>query len=214
MMTSLLDLRTYLEKLRDGRKLHDLVGLVLQLLLLVAGVSRILVWWRTWSPGDHVGLKFFGWAGLIVWQVVWPVAVFLALQALFLRASEIRRLPASRYVVAPMFELLLRGIGEAALVATTVLAVPAMLALWLNGTDLLFHLASSMPTLVAALPWTMDASRFWAGPLMLVALPAHGLISLLVCYFAAEAVVALFAIAEDVHALRNHSPETTPEDHG
>jgi hypothetical protein len=211
MQTNFPNLRGYLDQLRDGRKLHDIVGLVLQVMLLVAGLSLVGVWWRTWSPGSGVG--FFGWVALVVWQAAWPLAVFLALQALFLRASEIRRLPSSRYVVAPMVELLLRGFGEATLTAALVLAVPAMLALWFNGTALFFHLIPSMPALAVVLPW-LNAARFWSGLLALVALPAQGLMALLGCYFSAELVIALFAIADDVRAIRTHTSEATPEDHG
>ena len=211
MKMDILDLRTHLDQLRDGRKLHDIVGLVLQILLLMAGISLVGTWWRTWSPGS--GLKFFGWAALVVWQLAWPLAVFLALQALFLRASEVRRLPASRYIVAPMIECLLRGFGEAVLVASLVLAVPAMLAVWCSGTRLLLHLLPSMPNLAMVFPW-MDGPRFWSGFLALAVLPAQGLITLLAAYFGAEALTAVFAIADDVRALRTHAPEATPEDHG
>ncbi len=213
MDTTILDLRQHVEKLRDGRKLHDVVGLILQLLIVVAGVSLIGTWWQTWSPGSDSGIGFFGWVALVLWQAAWPLAVFFALQALFLRATEIRRLPASRFSVAPMVELMLRGFGEAAMASLLVMAIPSMLAFWLNGPSLVVHLLPSLPNLALALPW-LRSPRFWSGLLTLVVLPAQGLVMLVGCYFVAESLIALFAIAEDVHEIRGRNPESTPEDHG
>jgi len=214
MNASFLDLRKHVETLRDGRKLHDIVGLILQLLIVLAGVSLIGTWWRSWTPQAGLEIGFFGWVALVVWQVAWPLAVFLALQALFLRALEIRKLPSGRYTVAPMVELVLRGIGEAAMAALLVMAVPAMLVVWCNGFPLVLHLLPSLPNLAACLLRASDGPRFWSGISTLVALPAQGLVALIGSYFVAEAVIALFAIAEDVGELRHHRAEATPEDHG
>lgn len=211
MNLAFLDLRKSIDTLRDGRKLHDWVGLILQLLTVVAGLALVGVWWRSWSPGSEIG--FFGWVALLVWQGVWPLAVFLALQAVFLRAVEIRKLPAGRYIVAPMVELMLRGCGEAAMVALVVLAIPGMLAVWFNGPRLVLHLLPSLPNLAVGLLFP-DVPRLWSGLLTLVALPAQGLLVLVGSYFSAETLIALFAIAEDVRELRGRKSEATPEDHG
>ncbi len=211
MKNCCVNLRACLEGLREGRKLQDVVGTVLQVLIVLAGLWLIGIWWGRWSPPSGA-LGFFGWVALILWQVAWPVAMGCALQALFFRVSDIRRLPASRYTVAPMVELLLRGAGEAMLCALMILAIPAMVAVWFNGFDLLMHLLPSLPSLAVVLPW-YNEPRFWAGVLSLLALAAQGLLMLVVCYFAAEALIALFAIAEDVRVLRgrDQDSEAAPE---
>lgn len=211
-MSSLFDIRAHVDNLRESRKLRDLVGFILQLVVVLAFFCAIRVWWRGWFPGEYSGLKFFGWVALIVWQLAWPVAVFFALQALFLRFSEIRRLPESRYAVAPMVELLLRGAGEAVLAASLVLAIPAMLAVWCNGLGLVVHLIPRMPSLVTVIGFASDGARFWWGLGALVVLPLQGLIALLGAYFSAEAIVALFAIADDVSALRSKRDEAADQD--
>ncbi len=193
-------MRAWLDGLREGRKLQDVVGTVLQVLVGLGAIWLVGVWWGRWSPPAGA-LGFFGWVALVLWQLAWPVAMFLALQALFLRASGIRQLPAGRYKVAPMVELMLRGVGEAVLCSSMILAVPAMIAAWFNGYALLLHLLPSFPSMVVVLPWYSEP-RFWTGVFGLVALAAQGLLALVVAYFAAESLIALFAIAEDVHTLR------------
>ena len=209
MNLPILDLRKPVEALRDGLRLHDVVGLILQLLVVAAGVALVGVWFGRWSPGTKIG--FFGWIALIVWQVAWPLAVFLALQALFLRALEIRKLPPAQYTVAPMVEKMLRGFGEAAMAFLAVLAVPALLVVWFSGRPLLMHLLPSLPNLISVMPWLGEGGRFWTGILALAALPAQGLITLIGCYFSAEAVIALFAIAEDVRVLRGRPADADSE---
>ncbi len=191
---------TWLDGLRDGRKLQDVAGTVLQVLTGLAALWLIGIWWGRWSPPSGT-LGFFGWVALVLWQLAWPVAMCLALQAFFRRASDIRRLPPGRYTVAPMVELMLRGVGEAVLCASMILAIPAMIAVWCNGFSLLLHLLPSFPSMAVVLPWYSEP-RFWTGLLSLVALAAQGLLALVVAYFVAESLIALFAIAEDVHALR------------
>lgn len=209
MNLSILDLRKPVEALRDGRRLHDVVGLIVQILVVAIGIALVGVWFGRWSPDAQIG--FFGWIALIVWQAAWPLAVFLALQAIFLRALEIRKLPPAQYTVAPMVEKMLRGCGEAAMATLAVLAVPALLAVWFSGQPLLMHLLPSLPNLLSVLPWLGEGGRFWIGILALVALPAQGLIALIGCYFSAEAVIALFAIAEDVRALRGRPADADTE---
>ncbi len=157
----LLNMRSNLEKLRDGQKLRDLVGLIFQLAIIICGITLIPTWIKAWSP--NVKLGFFGWVALIFWQAAWPLGVFFALQALFMRASEIRRLRSSRHIVAPMIEQFLCGVGEAVLTITVVMAVPALVAVWFNGSDLTNHLKPTLPLLSNAISSKVDrpASAAW-----------------------------------------------------
>jgi len=141
----LLNMRSNLDKLRDGDKLRDLVGLIFQLAVIICGITLIPTWFKAWSPSVKLG--FFGWLALIFWQLAWPLGVFLALQALFMRASEIRRMPGSRHIVAPMIAQFLRAVGEAVLTMSVVMALPALVAIWFNGAALMNHLKPTLPML-------------------------------------------------------------------
>lgn len=71
---------------------------------------------------------------LLIWQIFFPIAAFICLKAIFLRGSDIVRLPNSEFVIAPIIAIFITLHGEIAFIFLAIMSIPTFLSVWFSAS--------------------------------------------------------------------------------
>ncbi len=184
-------LRPVLARFADGGLFRTVIGNVVRVAAVLLVLGGLALWAGVWSLiGDA---KFFAGLGLVIFQIVALVALVAVGHVVFVRGTDITRLPETEFPLAPIFATLVRLQGEVAIVFFGVLSVPAMLLMWFGAS----HLAGQIPMVPG-----MAGGGFLAGIGIFLIFWAYGFLALIVTYFLAELITVLFAMAADMRGTR------------
>jgi hypothetical protein len=192
------DIQPLLALFKSGRFIRNTLSIAYQIIAVLLGLALFVFWFRFWGIIGH--LKFFGGLGVLIWQLAFPYAAFLAVKTLYLRAKDITSLPDSDYVVVPVIAMLTKTGGEMLFIFLAIMSLPATLLAWLGGSSIAYY--------VDFIP---SGSVFFAGIYAFLLSWIIGFFALVLTQFFAEWTLALFSIANDVNLLRRNAiPQDEP----
>jgi hypothetical protein len=184
-----LSLRPVLGRFADGGLFRAVIGNVVRLAAVVVFLGGLLAWFGAWRMIGNA--RFFAGVGLVVFQLAALLALVAVAHLVFVRGTDITRLPESGFPLAPIFATLVRLEGEIAIVFLGILSLPVALLVWFGGGYM-----------AAWIPFLPGGGGFVAGLGAFVICWVTGFVALIVTYFLAELITVLFAMASDMRRTR------------
>ena len=127
------NVRVFLDALNNGGIIRQAFGRFVQLYSVIIGYFFIKTWAGLFSWLEY--LNFLQGFAAIIWQLFSLVAVLLCLKVIFLRGSDIVKLPDSDYTVSKILALFITMHGEVAFLFLGIMSVPATILVWLAGSS-------------------------------------------------------------------------------
>ncbi len=186
-----------------GPIIRQVLGGLVQAAAVLMAVLLFIDWCRMWRAIRW--MSFVEGVGYFVLLLGLLYGGFLALQTMFVRGGQIREMPESDYVVAPIVGLLAAMWGEMTFLFLAAMSVPAMIAAWCAS--------QSVPL---PLIWSRGSQNdFLDGIFVFLACWITGFVALVIGRWIKEWVLVIIQIAQDVHAIRSKSaPESWIMDGG
>jgi len=140
--------------------------------------------------------------GGILFEMLYVVAIYGMVHVLYLRASDIDRLPAGKYNMFPLSALVIRAIGESYAAYLIGVSAGGAMYIWFTAKSIR-SILDPLPTLVPMFggPNFIGGIQFLAGG-VLTAIAVLGL-----CYLLAEGLQAVHGLSQ-----RTPVPESNPEE--
>jgi hypothetical protein len=179
-----------LEAMNRGPVLRQALGFLVQGAACLMALLFFIDWCRSWGVLRHMG--FVEGVGFLLVLLGLFLGGFFALQTMFVRGRQIRGLPESDYVVAPIAGMLAAMAGEMAFVFLAFMSVPVMLAVWCDSRYF-------------PLPLLWDArgeNVFLDGLSLFLSCWVTGFLALVAGRWIKEWVLVVLQIASDVRSIR------------
>jgi hypothetical protein len=197
-MEKYLFMEAVLEKISQGQFFRKAFAVALQVLAVVIVMAAIVAWITVWkSISGYSAEAIFG---IIIFQLLFVIAVYMVVHILLIRAGNIKALPDSEYTVIPIVSITLKLSGEIYASFVTVISVAGGILTWFIGSSAFYMIKRSAP-----LPFFSSygsGERFWAGLVFMAGGLFSAFVGLVLFYFLAEAVVVLVDIAKNIKMTR------------
>ncbi|HXY19812.1 MAG TPA: hypothetical protein VEH83_07425 [Gemmatimonadales bacterium] len=190
-MAAVPSLEPVLKALEEGRVIRSWVSIALKVCAVLAVIGGLVGAYRALKGLSESGQTG---AGLLL-ALLMVVAVVMMAQILWYRAGTVAKLPDSRFTVIPIFSQLLRSAGEIYAAFAAVFGVGGMIFMWVakqSPLGMIGGFATWLPRAAAGIE-----SSFVGGILFLIYMAVVGFFALVLFYAAAEASIAIVAIAQN-----------------
>jgi hypothetical protein len=181
-----------LEKISQGQFFRKAFAVALQILAVVIVTAALVAWIIVWkSISGYSAEAIFG---IIIFQLLFVIAVYMVVHILLIRAGNINALPDSEYTVIPIVSITLKLFGEIYASFVAVISVAGGILTWFIGSSALYMVKRSAPLV----PSYGNGEGFWGGLVFMVGGLFSAFVGLVLFYFLAEAVVVLIDIAKNI----------------
>ena len=119
----LFEIRSFLSWLSDGSLIKNVTAGFLYLGCLLTVLASFAAYLQGFDLFKLTNSSL-GLLGLILWAVLFPYGVFLAISTIWIRAGEIRTLPPGEFAVSPILAILILLPGEIILILSLVCSIP------------------------------------------------------------------------------------------
>jgi hypothetical protein len=179
-----------LEALNRGPVLRKGLGFLVQLAAVLLALFAFSDWCRMWPVLRHQSfVEGLGYALMLLGLLY---GGFLALQTMFVRGGQIRELPESEFVAAPIAGMLAALWGEMLFLFLAIVSAPVMVGVWCESRGV------SIP-----LFWRGNSdNRFLDGLFLFLSCWITGFAALVAGRLIKEWLSAVIGIAQDVRAIR------------
>lgn len=204
-MNGFFSMGTVLRLFSDGRFFRSLSAWVLRLCAVLIGIFALVDWIELWADiGDLDGTEIIG---LLLFQVLFLIAVYVVVHAMFIRANNIVNLPDSDYIVIPIVSIFIRLFGEIYAAATLIMSFAVGILIWLETL-----ITGISPMAVPFLPGGGGgANNFLAGLKIMFIGVLTAFFILVAFYLASELLKVLSNIATDLKAVRANNEQGTTD---
>ena len=196
-MKKYLFMRPALQLISQGKlfsRVFAIILRVLAILIAIAGLVGFVSGWRLASKLPAVGIL-----GLIVFQLLFVVAIYMVVHTLFIRASEIAQLPEAEFTIIPIVSIFLRLIGEVYACFVSVIAVAGGIFIWFAGRNAWYLLKDIAPFI----PFSgLGGTSFIGGIIFMVSGVLIAFFTLVFFYLLSELIVVLVDIAKNTKITR------------
>jgi hypothetical protein len=141
---------------------------------------------------------FVAFVGIILFQLLFVVALYMVAHTLFIRAQNIAELPESEFYVIPIVAIALKLVGELYASFVAVMSVAGGILIWLMR-GYAYSLAMKATPLA---PRLGNGERFTGGLLFMGGGLLAAFVALVICYFLAEAIVLITDSARNIEITR------------
>ena len=189
-------METVLEKISQGQFFRKAFAVALQILAVAIATVALVAWITVWkSISGYSAEAIFG---IIIFQLLFVIAVYMVVHILLIRAGNINALPDSEYTVIPIVSITLKLFGEIYASFVTVISVAGGILTWFIGSSALYMIKSSAPLV----PSYGNGEGFWGGLVFMAGGLFSAFVGLVLFYFLAEAVIVLVDIAKNIKMTR------------
>jgi hypothetical protein len=119
----LFEIRSFLSWLSDGSLIKNVTAGFLYLGCLLTVLTAFAAYLQGFELFKLTNSSL-GLLGLVLWTVMFPYGVFLAISTIWIRAGEIRTLPPGEFAVSPILAILILLPGEIILILSLVCSIP------------------------------------------------------------------------------------------
>jgi|688.fasta_scaffold271076_2 hypothetical protein len=184
------NVRIILDSLADGGTVRNVFGRAVQIYAIIAGLLLLYVWYEVFAMLNV--LTFTQGITLLIWQIFFPIAAFICLKAIFLRGSDIVRLPNSEFVIAPIMAIFITLHGEVAFIFLAIMSMPVALLVWFSASFMF--------------PIDID-DGFFGGLYAFIVCWVVGFSIYCITRFIREWTMAIFSIANNIDLIRRTKTE-------
>lgn len=197
-MEGYLFMESVLQYLSQGRVWRRGVGLLLQFLAIVAVSWGLVQWFSMWRYAARAA--FFPLVGLVIFQLLFLVTIYMVAHTLYLRGRNCTALPEAKYQLIPIFALIIKAFGEAYASVCAVMGLGGGVLVWLMGG----YARSLVKKGAPLLPHLGSGYGFMGGLAILIGGALMASASLIFSYTASEILHLVAAVGEDIEVIRAH----------
>ena len=181
-----------LQKISQGQFFRKAFAVALQILAVLIAIAALVAWITVWKSISEFSAEAI--VGIIIFQLLFVIAVYMVVHILLIRAGNINALPDSEYTVIPIVSITLKLFGEIYASFVTVISVAGGILTWFIGSSAFYMIKKSAPLV----PSYGSGEGFVGGLVFMVGGLFSAFVGLVLFYFLAEAVVVLVDIAKNI----------------
>lgn len=185
-------METVLKKISQGQFFRKAFAVALQILAVLIAIAALVAWITVWKSISGYSPEAI--LGIIIYQLLFVVAIYMVVHILLIRAGNINALPDSEYTVIPIVSITLKLFGEIYASFVTVISVAGGILTWFIGSSAFYMIKKSAPLV----PSYGSGEGFVGGLVFMVGGLFSAFVGLVLFYFLAEAVVVLVDIAKNI----------------
>lgn len=204
-------MRRILDMLSSGLVFKRVYGVILRIAAVLTVLGGGVLWISTWQEISNLrNYRYYysGYGGIVpagvVVQMLMVILIYCVVHTLWIRAKTVEQLPVTGYVIAPIFSVTLKLVGEVIACGAIFSGFAGGLSIWIAGRDVLRLLGLGGLDLFGTGP--LGAASFVTGLLTILLGLFFAFISLVIFYYSAELAVVLVDIAGNTRML-NKQPE-------
>jgi hypothetical protein len=182
------------DKLDHGEVITKTISIFFQIITFLSCILGLIFWAIDWKV---IGYLSFGKVlGFIIFKVATLFIILFVTKFLILRYKQISDFENHKFIIGPIFSLIIRTGGEASFIAYTLLSIPTMISMWFSTpitrsipflSDMFYNLRS------------LDIeSMFLLSIIVFIVMILAGIIILIVTRYLSETIEAFFSIANEV----------------
>ena len=181
-----------LEKISQGQFFRKAFSVTLQILAFLIVIAALVAWITVWKSISGFSAEAI--VGVIIFQVLFVISVYMVIHILIIRAGNIKELPDSDYTVIPIVSITLKLLGEIYASFITVISIAGGILSWFIGSGAFYMV--KRPSLL--IPSYGSGEGFWGGLVFMAGGLFSAIVGLVLFYFLAESVVVLVDIAKNI----------------
>lgn len=199
-MEKYLFMEKVLEKISQGQFFKKAFAIALQIIAVVIAVTALVSWITIWKSISGSGYSAEAILGIIIFQLLFVIAIYMVVHVLLIRAGSINSLPDSDYTVIPIVSITFKLVGEIYASFVTVISIGGGILIWFIGSGAFYMIKRSTPT--PFIPGYGGGDGFWVGLVFIVGGLFLAFLGLVLFYFLSEAAVVLIDIAKNIKVTR------------
>lgn len=195
-MGKYLFMKSVLQLISQGQFFRKAFAVVLRILAVVVAITGLWVWipeWKSLSGASNDAV-----IGIIIFQFLFVIAIYMVIHTMFIRAGDIAELPEADFTVIPITSITLKLLGEIYACFTTVASIAGGILIWFIRGDAFFLIGRLAPIV----PNFGAGEGFLGGILFIASGFFVAFLVLVFFYFLAESVVVMVDIAKDTKITR------------
>ncbi|OGP89822.1 MAG: hypothetical protein A2031_06640 [Deltaproteobacteria bacterium RBG_19FT_COMBO_43_11] len=195
-MEKYLFMKPVLQMISQGYFFRKSFAIFLRALAVVTVIAGLVAWIMFWKylSGATVSQVL----GVIIFQVIFIIAIYMVVHALLIRAEDIAGLPDADYMVIPIVSVSLKLCGEIYACFMAGVSLAGGILIWFIGGDAFYLIRKA----AGFMPGFGHGSDFLGGLIFIVGGWLIAFFVLVVFYFLAEAVVVMADIARNTKITR------------
>ncbi len=197
-MEKYLFMKKVLEKIAQAQFFRKAVVVALQILAVVIAIAALVAWITMWKTVSGSGYSAEAILGIIIFQLLFIIAVYMVVHILLIRAGNINELPDSDYTVIPIVSITFKFFGEIYASFVTVISIGGGILTWFIGSGAIYMIKRSAPLV----PSYGNGDGFWGGLVFMAGGLFSAFVGLLLCYFLSEVVIVLADVAKNIKMTR------------
>lgn len=195
-MEKYLFMKPVLQLISQGDFFRKAFAMFLRALAVVTVIAGLVVWVVIWK--NVSGQSATQILGIIIFQILFVIAIYMVVHALLIRADDITKLPNADYTVIPIVSVALKLCGEVYACFTAVISLAGGILIWFIGGNAYYFIRKA----TVSMPGYGSGSDFLGGLIFIVGGWLIAFFVLAVFYFLAETVVVLADIAKNTKITR------------
>lgn len=195
-MNSYLFMESVLHLIAQGSFFRKAFAVVLQALAVVLSIAGLVMWMSVWKFAGQA--PFAALLGIVIFQLLFVVALYMVAHTLFIRARDIAQLPDGEFYVIPIAAITLKLVGEIYASFVAVMSVAGGILIWLMRG----YAYSLVKMAVPFVPRLSNGEGFMGGLLFMGGGLFAAFVVLVLSYFLAETVLMLADSAWNVKITR------------
>lgn len=200
-MSNIFFMKRVLAALGSGLMFKRVYGILLRIVALITAIGGAVLWVSIWQEISELGSYWYYGsrivpAGVVV-QILMLVLLYCLVHTLLIRARTVEQLQQTNYIIAPIFSVTLKLVGEIFACVLTFSGLAGGISIWIANRDVLRILGiSAMPSLGTA--------SFITGFLTILVGLFLAFTSLVTFYYSAELSIVLVDIATNTRVLQRN----------
>ncbi len=195
-MDSYLFMESVLQLIAQGSFFRKAFARVLQALAVVVSIAGLVMWMSVWRFAARAPIVVL--LGIVIFQLLFVVALYMVAHTLFIRARDITALPDTELFVIPIAAIALKLVGEIYASFVAVMSVAGGILIWLMRG----YAFSVVKMAAPFVPRLGNGEGFLGGLLFMGGGLFAAFVVLVVSYFLAEAVVLIAESAQNLKITR------------
>jgi hypothetical protein len=195
-MDSYLFMESVLQLIAQGSFFRKAFAVVLQALAVVVSIAGLVVWMSVWRFAAQA--PFVVLLGIVIFQLLFVVALYMVAHTLFIRARDIAALPDEEFYVIPIAAIALKLVGEMYASFVAVMSVAGGVLIWLMRGYAFSVVKKAAPFV----PRLDNGDGFLGGLLFMGGGLFAAIVVLVFSYFLAEAVAMMADSARNIKITR------------
>jgi hypothetical protein len=189
-------MESVLQLIAQGKFFRKAFSIILQALAVVASIWGLVTWMSVWRFAARA--NFATLSGIVIFQLLFVIALYMVAHTLFIRARNIAELPEAEFYVILIAAITLKLVGEIYACFVGVMSVAGGILIWCMGGYAFSVIKKAAPLV----PDFGHSEGFLGGLLFIGGGLFAAFVVLVLCYFLAESVLVMADIGKNAKITR------------